>query len=337
MRRMLSDLVVIVRELSLETLAQEAVHSPSLLLVGDASARERVARALLGPASVPYVRLADAIPSEENLRFDLALLLWNGANGEIFRQQVATARRRGWPLLVLGLSAAPPPPGSVSTGELVPLRLDSAGQLQETRRFLVDAADENRRLALGRYLPDLRPVTAVSLIEQTSRANAEFAALSGLAGALPLLGNVLAIGADFLVLTKNQLLLLFKLAAIYGRDLDDRRHLYVEMLPVVGAALLWRTVARELSALLPGWLGLAPRVAIAFSGTYVIGQAASHYYKLGHPPTRADWARFYQEGTHRLRDLLAQRGRPPARRTSPGGQTLVPEAPPVPASDATIH
>jgi uncharacterized protein (DUF697 family) len=337
MRRMLSDLFVVVRELSLDALAQEASHPPSLLFVGEAAARERAARALLGAAGTPYVTFADAIPPDEQRRYDLVVILWHGSHGEVFRQQVATARRRGWPLLVLSLSEALPPPGSVSAGELIPLRLDSAEQVAAARRALVDAADENRRLALGRSLPDLRPVAATSLVEQTSRANAEFAALSGVAGLLPLLGNVLAIGADFLVLTKNQLLLIFKLAAVYGRDLEERRQLYVEMVPVVGAALLWRTIARELAALLPGWLGIAPRVAIAYSGTYVVGRAAHHYYALGRPPAREDWARFYGETKHRLRDLLSQRGRQGGQAVPASDQTLVQAPPSGLAGDVTIH
>jgi len=41
-------------------------------------------------------------------------------------------------------------------------------------------------------------------------------------------------GADFLVLTKNQAMMMIKLAAVYGHSLDSRWRLAAELAPVVG-------------------------------------------------------------------------------------------------------
>lgn len=118
------------------------------------------------------------------------------------------------------------------------------------------------------------------------------------------------------MLTKNQLLLLYKLAALYGRDVDERRQVYLEMAPVVGAALVWRTVARQLVALVPSFLGAVPKIAIAYSGTVVVGRAAQYYYEEGRRPTRAEWDRLYRQAVDRLGTLrgTARRvGEPGAR------------------------
>ncbi|MCL5958504.1 MAG: hypothetical protein M1358_04165 [Chloroflexi bacterium] len=126
---------------------------------------------------------------------------------------------------------------------------------------------DDHQLALARFLPHFREVVSERVIGKTSRANAEFALLSNIPAAIPVLGNLVAAGADFIVLTKNQLVMLYKLAAIYGRNLDSKMQIYTEMIPVVGSAFLWRTIARELADLLPPVIGAIPKTTIAYSGT----------------------------------------------------------------------
>jgi uncharacterized protein (DUF697 family) len=136
-------------------------------------------------------------------------------------------------------------------------------------------------LSLGRTFPALRQAAAMHVINTTSRVNGQFALVSNIPALVPLIGGVLAAGADTIVLTKNQLMLIFKLAAIHGRDVDDRFRIYREMLPVVGAGLAWRTVARELAALMPFAAGTVPKVGIAVAGTYAAGMAAHIFYVEG--------------------------------------------------------
>ena len=113
--------------------------------------------------------------------------------------------------------------------------------------------------------------------------------------------------ADMLVLTKNQVLLLFKLAGLYGRDLELGRQLLVEIMPVVGGAFVWRSTARALVGLLPGLLGLLPKTLVAYTGTYVVGQTARYYYRFGRKPPpefirelRAEAARLARETMTRI-------------------------------------
>ena len=75
--------------------------------------------------------------------------------------------------------------------------------------------------------------------------------MSSLPALIPVLGLVLGGMADILVLTKNQAMLVFKLAAIYGRDIDDQIAILKEIMPVIGSAFLWRTAARTAVGLAP--------------------------------------------------------------------------------------
>src|SRR5436190_1234226 len=70
----------------------------------------------------------------------------------------------------------------------------------------------------------------------------------------------------------------------YARDLELGRQLLVEIAPVVGGAFLWRSTARVLVGLLPGLLGMLPKTAVTYTGTYVVGQTARYYYRFGRRP-----------------------------------------------------
>jgi uncharacterized protein (DUF697 family) len=177
---------------------------------------------------------------------------------------------------------------------------------QRLFRVLVAAAPEVM-LSLGRRHPLLREPVADYLIRDTSRVNAQFAALSSLPASLPILGGLVGDMADVLVLTKNQVLLLLKLAGLYGRDLALGRQLLVEVAPVVGGAFVWRSTARALVGLLPTLLGLVPKTLVAYTGTYVVGQSARYYYRFGRRPPpeiarelRAEAARLAQSTLSRL-------------------------------------
>ena len=142
-----------------------------------------------------------------------------------------------------------------------------------------------RAPAFGRALPAFRAAAAKQVIDETSAANAQFSLVSNIPAILPVIGNIAAAGADFIVLTKNQVMMLYKLAAVFGRDLRDQRTILQDVLPVVGAGLIWRTVARQAATWLPFAAGTIPKLAIAYVGTMAVGRAAEFYYRDG---TQAD-------------------------------------------------
>src|SRR5436309_1606066 len=90
---------------------------------------------------------------------------------------------------------------------------------------------------------------------------------------LALAGDPGSVGADVLMLTKNQVFLILRLAAVHGQDPQFLPH-SKEIASVIGGAFGWRTLARELAGVLPRPLGLPIRIGIAYSGTYTVGKAA---------------------------------------------------------------
>ena len=159
-------------------------------------------------------------------------------------------------------------------------------------------------LSLGHRFPALRSAVSDVLIQETSKANAQFALLSSIPAMIPFAGALIGNVADLVVLTKNQAVLLFKLAGIHGRGLHNRLALAIEIAPVVGAAFAWRTVARSLVGLVPTALSGVPKAAVAYVGTFVVGQLASYYYEHGNRPSAALADRFRHEGLRLARRFV---------------------------------
>ena len=67
--------------------------------------------------------------------------------------------------------------------------------------------------------------------------------------------------------------------------------------------LIWRTIAREASALLSFAAGTIPKVVIAYVGTMVVGRAADFYYRTGMKPTREQMEQFTRQSMEVLRHL----------------------------------
>ncbi|MHB1414459.1 MAG: hypothetical protein ACYC1C_04335 [Chloroflexota bacterium] len=163
----------------------------------------------------------------------------------------------------------------------------------------------NKALAMARHLAPLRSDTAEEIIRQTTRVNAEFALLSNLPANIPVLGTLMGAGADLLVLTKNQAMMVLKLAAVYGRDLDDKWRLAAEIIPVIGAAFAWRTIARLVVGTLPTPIAALPKTAIAYAGTVVVGKMAKYYFEYGQKPSPAVTQQFAREAAKEWQRVAA--------------------------------
>lgn len=144
--------------------------------------------------------------------------------------------------------------------------------------------------SFGRFHPHWRRAAVTAIIEQTARANGQFALVSNVPAVIPFLGSVIAAGADLIVLTKNQVMMCYKIAAANGEDLNDQMAIMRELTPVVGAGFLWRTAAREAASFVPFAGGTIPKVAIAYAGTLAMGRAADLYYQHGAKPSRLQLA-----------------------------------------------
>jgi uncharacterized protein (DUF697 family) len=217
--------------------------------------------------------------------------------------------------------------------------IDDADALEATRRRIVEVLPD-RAVAFGRAFPPFRPAAMNSIVRTTARANAQFALITNVPAIVPIVGSMFAAGADMLILTKNQVLLLFKVAAIHGRDLNDTTGILRETLPVVGSGLLWRTLAREAVSFLPLLAGTIPKVAIAYAGTFAVGRAADYYYRFGHAPTRAQRREFYEHGAEQLHKHdgdLVQRAKDLLSRKKKGDDVATDETvPATPPNSVTV-
>ena len=135
---------------------------------------------------------------------------------------------------------------------------------------LVQIVPASLRLPLARRLPPLRPAALNMLIQETSQVNAIYSFTTGLGGTVP--GSNFALSAgDTIVLTKNQLMMAYKIALVSGKT-GSPQQLLGEIVGVLGGGFLFRQIARQMSGLIPVW-GIVPKVAVAYAGTWAIGRA----------------------------------------------------------------
>ena len=116
---------------------------------------------------------------------------------------------------------------------------------------------------LAARLPVLRDPVCDALIESFSRKN-------GILGAA-----IFVPGADFPVLTLNQVRLALRLASAHGIEVDQHR--LPEVLGTVATGFGLRAVARQVLGAVPiaGW---ALKGGIAYAGTRAVGEAARRYF-----------------------------------------------------------
>ena len=131
---------------------------------------------------------------------------------------------------------------------------------------LVASLADETGYGLAARLPVLRKAVVEAIVRQFARQN-------GILGAA-----IFVPGADFPVLTLNQLRMVFRIAAAHGEEIDRER--IPELLAVVGAGLGFRTVAREALGFIPG-LGWAIKGGVAYVGTKALGKAATAYFEQG--------------------------------------------------------
>ncbi len=175
--------------------------------------------------------------------------------------------------------------------------------VQRTLPVLLRALPPKLHLAVARQLPVFRPAVMRALIEEASRTNAVYAASTGVAEIVPVLNVPLNV-ADTVVLTKNQLVMAYKVALAAGKT-GRPQDLITEIVGVLGGGLLFRQVARGLVGLIPVW-GWVPKVAVAYAGTQVIGRATAVWATEGRTVSASDLRGLYGSALVQGR-ALAQR------------------------------
>lgn len=292
----------LVRAVQMDEIKAQLALPPLVLIVADDTvAAEQFAFALAG-AETPDVSAARdtttvAAPTALDAlavgpaAYDAVLLIDPSAETRRNRalQGLIANQRQTATLALYTRAPETPDPGLPA---LTVTGLDDPAALRAIRARLVASLPEGRRLAWGRAFAGFRKPIADVLIEQTARANAQFALMADLGARIPILGGIAATGADFLVLTRNQLILAYRLAAINGRDLDDPRNVIASAAPFFLAGLGWRELARRAIRLVPG-APLVPKVVIAYGGTLAGGALAR---ALSSPEGVRAWVEGVQAG-----------------------------------------
>lgn len=278
----------VLREVSLDEIREQAETPPRLLIVGPTvDMARRLGLALTG-AEGQFTSTYRAV--DESLdglgRLDAAVV-WDPERTGASSRVATAVQYDSPPVPVVRFEGGDP---------------DDAHAIDQLRHDILRRCME-RVTGFGRALPAFRQAAARQVIDETSIANAQFSIVSNLPALIPIVGGLAAAGADFIVLTKNQVIMLYKLAAIYGRNLNDQRTILQEVLPVVGAGLVWRTLAREATAILPFAAGAVPKLAIAYAGTIAVGRAADYYYRTGLRPSKAQMDEFTALALERMRSL----------------------------------
>lgn len=274
------NFINVVKELNLDEIRDEAERIPRLLVLApDDVTAVRIAALLTGPN-------ADVRPSASALSAHLpdlerldAIVVYDPAGTGRADEVRARLQRDGRSAQVVRFEGTAP---------------DDERAAQKVRSTLTNRLPQ-RAPAMGRAFPAFREAAIKAILDETAQVNAQFALVSNVPAVIPVLGGFFAAGADLLVLTKNQLLMLYKVAAVHGKDLGNRKAFFQEMLSVVGAAMLWRTVARELASFLPFAAGTIPKVIIAYAGTVVVGRTADFYYRFDRRPSGDQVRGFYRQ------------------------------------------
>jgi uncharacterized protein (DUF697 family) len=307
----LQNLWRVIRDVDLEAVRRAAQERFDLAIVADAAEDADRLHALLSgdPTTTPPHPWISAAPTAEVERLPAtpvtAILV---TRQDMLSDPLRAARDRfssaGVPIVTVVIGDTSPTAAVVRAREsarVAAAELDGRAQ-EPVAEAVVSVLTPDQQMALAARLPPLRQVTFGRIIDETARVNAGFALTTGLAETIPVLTAPLNLG-DIVVLTKNQLMMSYRIVLASGRD-GDPRGLMTEIIGVLGGGVLFRQMARQLIGLIP-IAGLLPKIAIAYAGTYAIGRAMVAWSTEGKQVTADSVNKYARDGLVRGRALAA--------------------------------
>lgn len=309
-----------IREIDLDAIAAEATRQTWVAIVGNetSGARDLATSMYLAPRPLPPDDASRAMAGpllvtieNANLAERAEIVVFvlgehraaSEAERDAFQKWVATGKKiivifNQEPLESLGLALTEWTGARVLQGQVL--------QREFLEKQFVPAVLQTmpeRRLSLARNFPLFRHAVAMDIINEVSVANAGYSFSTGIAEIVPVL-NIPFNVADMVILTKAQAFMVYRLGLIFGLSTRWQDHL-AAFGSTIGFGFVWRTIARQVVGLIPG-LGVIPKVAIAYAGTYAVGRGALEWYNTGSQVKRDDIERFFQEALGRGK-ALAQR------------------------------
>jgi uncharacterized protein (DUF697 family) len=316
----LANIWRIIRDIDLEAIRRDALAPFELLVVADEPEDARRVHQLLHPgephAWVSTLAAADVQAGETVPLATLLVTRTHALSPDMNRARTIVRTRNG-PVLTIRVGATGPVASTPEPGEqarVAVMTLDDPAAPNAIATALLGLVEGDERLALARQLPPLRPALFQILTQETAQANASFALTTGLAETVPVLTAPLNLG-DIVILTKNQLLLGYRIALGAGRD-GEPRAMIAEIVGVLGGGVLFRQIAREMIGLIPV-AGIPLKVAVAYSGTWAIGRALTIWVTEGRRVTSETIQQMSKDAMSRGRAvadrLLAERASNPTQ------------------------
>ncbi len=179
--------------------------------------------------------------------------------------------------------------------------LDSRFMLEQFAPTMIDCLPDFL-LGLGRFFPLFRIPIAHYLINDTCFSNAAYALSTGLAEIVAVLDIPITI-ADSIILTKSQAFLVYKLGLALGYSTRWQDYI-AEFGGVLSGGFVWRQIARSLIGLIPVW-GIVPKTAIAYAGTFVVGNVVLQWYLTGKQVSRTQMQQLYAQARERGKSLAS--------------------------------
>ena len=298
-----------VREVDLRPIREEASQEVKILLAGrQGSGRRTLAENMRRDPARPGVHtttpiaILDLEVDEQAVKSaDLIVIMVSASGEESERHRLLSQEwtRAGKKVIVFynmsDRGAGAENAGSSFAWEASKMLLGPAGDPEFLLAEFVPAVMEilpEQNLSLARHFPLFRVPVAKHLINETSFSNAVYSLSTGLAEIVPVLDIPLNI-SDMIVLTKAQAFLVYRLGLAFGFSTEWQDYLS-EFGSVVGGGFLWRQLARQLVGLIPVW-GIVPKVAVAYAGTYVVGNVILRWYLTGRKVSPAQIRAMYRE------------------------------------------
>ncbi len=305
----LANLWRVISDVDIERIRATARTPFELLVVAEDDALAQRVRAGLGAVPGggvhPYVSVTDPESLRTRPTTPLVVVLASASPELSVRMKGADEHciRANWPRVTVIVGTDDPAAAARRVAEQA--RVAVMDVMDAPRRLLsaiVARIEGDARLSIAAALPLFRQTVAEAIVDETAKANASFAVTTSLAETIPILTAPASLG-DMIVLTKNQLIMGYKIALAAGHD-GQPRAMIAEIFGVVGAGFLFRQAARQLVGLIPV-VGLVPKVAVAYAGTYAVGRALTAWALGGADVTAESLSRYTTEGLDRGR-LIAQ-------------------------------
>jgi uncharacterized protein (DUF697 family) len=285
----------IIREIDLDAVRAEAERAFRVLVLAESRRDAEDLAALLSgsPKGDPWLDVTETGPRPVPVPLpDVAVLASRGPDlSPRLGMSAQAIHGRGVPLVTIVVGSTGERDGVVRPGEAARAAVPdfAAEHAPAVAQALLSGAPAGLRLALGRRLPPLRDPLFDALVEDAARANAIYALGTGVAETLPLLSLPLNL-ADIVALTKNQIVMAYRIALAAGRR-GTIRAVLGQTLGVIGSGFMLRQLARQLIGLVPV-VGIAPKVAVAYAGTWAVGRAVAAWAGGGAELTKSSVKRY---------------------------------------------